>query len=320
MPSIITHHIFSDNVLNKLKNKNSVDINIYHTFAQSHDYLYYYTFASAKNRKNIAKLAKYGHHKNTKDYLLNIIKNIKDNNLEYNKQALGYLYGSITHYVLDSTVHPYIFYKTGIYRKNDKESIKYNGGHTDIEKSLDSIFYEKYYNKIYKYCNISKEIIGKPKFSNDLCDLINKTYYDTYKFNNVSYYFNKGVKHAKIISRLFFYDPLGIKYTLYKLIAVISRNKISLKSYSTFKKANINYLNNEHKIWLHPSIKSLSYDYSINDLINISQKKCIRIINAVNKVLYENKNIEYLDRYILDIDYSTGLDLKENKKMIYFES
>ncbi|MBR1413401.1 MAG: zinc dependent phospholipase C family protein [Bacilli bacterium] len=319
MPSIITHHIFSDNVLKKLKNKDDIDIDIYHTFAQSHDYLYYYTFASKKNRKKIAKLAKYGHHKNTKDYLINIIKNIKENNLEYNKEALGYLYGSITHYVLDSTAHPYIFYKTGIYRKSERKSIIYNGGHTDMEKAIDKIYYELNYNKKYKNCNINKEIIGKPQFSIKLKELIDKTYKDTYKYSNVSYFFNKGIKHAKIISRLFFYDPLGLKYILYKIVGIITRKRIMIDSYSSYKKPNINYLNNEHNIWYHPSIKSISYNYSFDDLFDISLKKCIKIINAVNKVLFNNKDIMYLDKYILNIDYSTGLDLNNNKRMIYFE-
>ena len=55
MPSIITHHMFSKEILNHLNNKELNRFNdrldIYHTFAQSHDYLFYYTFG--KNRKKL---------------------------------------------------------------------------------------------------------------------------------------------------------------------------------------------------------------------------------------------------------------------------
>ena len=45
MPSIITHHIFANEVFKKLsketKSKFEDELTIYNTFAQSHDYLFY---------------------------------------------------------------------------------------------------------------------------------------------------------------------------------------------------------------------------------------------------------------------------------------
>ena len=74
MPSIITHHIFSNEVLKKLDKKITDKMEnsliIYNTFAQSHDYLYY------SNKKNIRNIGSNGHHDKTQDYLINIIKNI----------------------------------------------------------------------------------------------------------------------------------------------------------------------------------------------------------------------------------------------------
>jgi hypothetical protein len=82
MPSITTHYIFSKEVLNKLDKKErdifDSKLDIYHTFAQSHDYLFYYKFG--KKHKEINKLGRYAHHNNTQEYILNIIKEIKDEN------------------------------------------------------------------------------------------------------------------------------------------------------------------------------------------------------------------------------------------------
>ena len=108
--------MFSKEVLNKLSkeelNRLEDKLDIYHTFAQSHDYLFYYTFG--KNKKKINNFGHYAHRHNTQNYLINIIKEIQDKHEENNPELLAYLYGSITHYVLDTTCHPFIFYKTGI--------------------------------------------------------------------------------------------------------------------------------------------------------------------------------------------------------------
>ena len=89
MPSITTHHLFACDVFNSLNNNIKKHFSneklIYTTFAQSHDYLFYYTF-DLKNTKRIKNLGHYAHHNNTQDYILNIIKEIKNNHLENNEQ------------------------------------------------------------------------------------------------------------------------------------------------------------------------------------------------------------------------------------------
>ncbi len=323
MPSIITHHMFSKEVLNKLskeeqsKFENSLDI--YHTFAQSHDYLFYYTFG--KNKKMINDFGHYAHRHNTQDYLVNIIKEIKNNHEENNQELIAYLYGSITHYVLDTTFHPYIFYKTGVYRKKEPNTRKYYGGHNQIEKNLDAYYYKKYTKKEYNLCNVTKEIIGKPIFSNNLLNTINKIYEKTYDKENIGYYYQKGVNNARVIYKLVINDRFGIKKSLYKLLdLLINKNQSYISTYSTYiKQINPNYLNNERKEWNHPSLPGIKYNHSIDDLFEISLDKTIQIIKEINKVLYEDKPIKDILKYIPDLDYSTGLIIKESKQLRHFE-
>ena len=177
MPSITTHFIQSEEVykkfitdkillerLDKAIFKNFINRNI---FAQSHDFLFYSLF-----NREIKSLGHYAHHHETQNYLLNIIKEIKTKKLENHPEIIAYLYGVITHYSLDTTCHPYIFYKTGVYRKNEKWTHKYRGEHNHIEKELDAIYYEKYFHRKYNKCNLNKEIIKNPVFSNELIQLI----------------------------------------------------------------------------------------------------------------------------------------------------
>lgn len=324
MPSITTHHMFSKEVLSKLTKDELAHIEgeqtIYHTFAQSHDYLFYYTF-DFKNAKRIKDLGHRAHHENTQAYIINIVKEIIDKHLENNKQAIAYLYGVITHYMLDATCHPYIFYKTGIYRKNNPKSKKYRGEHNHMEKDLDAIFYERYTNKKYNKCNITKDIIKNPQFSIELTNLITNVYKNTYNEDNIGIYYQKSIKHAKIIISLAINDYFGIKRAIYKFIDFITNHKFGyIQSFSThILKPNLEYLNENHKVWNHPSNKEITYTYSFDELYNQSLDKTLKIIRKINEVLYENKPLEILFKYIPNIDYSTGIVLEESRRMDYFE-
>ncbi len=324
MPSITTHHIFAEQVYNHLIKDIQDNIKneklIYTTFAQSHDYLFYNTF-DLKNFKWIRELGHHAHHNNTQDYILNIIKDIKENHLEENKQCVAYLYGVITHYVLDSTCHPFIFYKTGVYRKEDKRYKIFSCEHNRMEKDLDAIYYEKYYHKKYNHCNLNRDIIQKPNFSKELINLINNVYSKTYNKNNIGTYYLQSIKHTKIINTLVINDYFGLKRCLYTLIDFIFQKRFgNIAAYSTFRPhPDLSLLNNEHKTWNHPSIKEKTYNYSFDDLFNISIKKTINIINEVNKVLYNNKPLNKIKPIIPNIDYSTGLIIENNIRMDYFE-
>ena len=323
MPSITTHNIFAKDVMRKLndreKNRFINSTNTYLTFSQSHDYLFYYTFG--KNSKEIRNFGHYAHRHNTQDYIINIIKNIKKNKLENNPEILAYLYGTITHYVLDSNCHPYIFYKTGVYRKKEKNTRKYFGGHNKIEKDLDAIYYKKETGKDYNQCNITKEIIGKTIFSKELVNLINIVYEDTYNKKDIGKYYLKGIKDAKIINTLVVNDRFGLKKLLYKLIdLLINKNQSYISTYSTYiKNPNTDYLNTEKKEWNHPCLPNLKYNYSFEELYNMSINKTVKIIRVINKVLYENKDINDILQYIPNLDYSTGLPIEEANQLRHFE-
>ncbi|MDE5888975.1 MAG: hypothetical protein K2H20_03040, partial [Bacilli bacterium] len=116
-------------------------------------------------------------------------------------------------------------------------------------------------------------------------------------------------------------DYLGIKRLIYKLIDLITNHKFGyIQAYSThILKPNINYLNEDHKTWNHPSNKEITYTYSFDDLYNQSLKKVIKIIRKINEVLYKDTSIEVLYEYIPDLDYSTGVILEESRRMDYFE-
>ena len=298
MPSIVTHHLFAKDIVDKLQlNVN----NNYYIFAQSHDYLYY------SLNKKYRSLAHTFHIKNTQKYILNIIKYIKDNKQLSNINTLSYLYGTITHYVLDSTMHPYIFYKSGL-KSSD---------HREVERNIDALLYEKKTNKLYKDLNISKSIIIHPLFTRNLMRCIDYAYEETYNIKNVSKYYLKSIKNARVLFNVTSKDKLGIKLFIYKIVDKVFKTK----SYclSNHIKGNESYLNIRRTKWNHPCIKTAIYKESINDLYDESIKKATNIINSINKYFESKITINELSKFIPNVSYTTGILIEENKKMNYFE-
>ena len=115
MPSIYTHNYFARDSYKKLEKENIHKLNnklYYEIFAQSFDNLFYYNFYKLGKGKEYRNLGYYAQKHNVWLYFKNMLEYIKKHKL-YNDEILGYLYGSLSHYALDSTCHPYIHYISG---------------------------------------------------------------------------------------------------------------------------------------------------------------------------------------------------------------
>ena len=95
-------------------------------FAQNTDILFFYNITNFKKGKEVREFGYKSQKIKTYEFFSTLINCIKYNNHQYNPQVMAYLYGMLSHYVLDSTMHPFIIYKTGQFNKDDKATYKYN--------------------------------------------------------------------------------------------------------------------------------------------------------------------------------------------------
>lgn len=320
MPSTITHSYFSIDVYNKLdsKYKKNINLNKLKVFAQGPDIYYFYNFLIGKKAKKIYSIGDIIHKNNIDNYFYNIIKYIKDNDLYDNEEIKSYLYGIVCHYILDTNIHPYIIYHTGIYNKNIKETHKYNGKHQEMEYYLDCYIIDKYEKinhkkyKMYKILNI--------KLNKSLKELINITNKKTYNINNTFYYYNKSLKYMYLFFKYINYDKYGIKRKIYKIIDKILNNhliKLEELSYHIENYEYIKYLNTNKTTWNHPS-SNKEYNYSFNELYNISIDKCIKTITKIDDMINTNINKKEIFK-LFNLSYITGLNYKRNDKLKYFK-
>lgn len=316
MPATVTHHIFAKDVFKvintNIQNKLQDSKGIFNLFGQGFDILFF----------SNSKLGHKAHNYNSNLYFHNIIKYIIDNNLYNNSQVLAYLYGSICHYVLDSTVHPYVFYYTGRVVLNDKSTYKYRGLHSYFEYMIDAILYEeKYHKELYKV-NITKEVFSKIKFSKELNKMIDYVYLDSFNYHNGAADVNRGRKNFKFIMKHGMCSRFGIKKLLFKCFDALHIVKNSKYSNCSFyiKKLDNSVLNLNHEKWYYPVDKKISYHYSFYDLYDVAIERAKNLINNIdNAIDKDEKQINKVIREIGNLSYTTGKSINKRDVMKYFK-
>ena len=323
MAGTITHAYFSLDLFDKLSirskellidEKESLKV-----FSQNTDVLFFYNLVNIKQGKKIRNFGYYT--QKTKSYLFfsTLINYIKYNDLIYNKQVIAYLYGMLSHYVLDSTIHPFIIYKTGVFKKNKKETYKYNMLHEELETYIDNYLIRTRMGikpnkfKCYNYCFNIKE------FDKELIEVIDFTYKEVYGIKNFHKYYLKSIKQMKMFYRVFRYDPTGIKKILYSLTDYICPKKVLRKSPLSYKTKNMKqYLNLEHSTWYNPTDKRIKSNKSALELYTNALNKTANMINEINQYFYYDKKIN-LEKVIGNLSYVHGRDLNKKRELKYFE-
>lgn len=324
MPSTVTHAYFIMDIYDKLPVNRKIFLknqeNILKTSAQSMDPLNFYFSFNLKKGKKIRKFAEYFHKNKTEEYLITLINYIKYNYYSSDAEVMAFLYGMVSHYVLDSNMHPFVCYKTGVMDKTKKETYKYNSKHHIMETYFDKYLIKIKDNKLpHKYKHY-KEILMVPSFSKNLKDVIDFSFKETFKVNNFNKILTSSMKTMKLSFKLLRYDPIGIKYSIYKIIDKVTTSKtpkIEFLSYY-YKNNNRGFLNEERKIWYNPANKKIKHKMSFNDLYIDCFYKTIEMIKAIDEYIYKNKKID-LHEVFNNKSYATGLELNKKQDMKYFE-
>ena len=202
MPSFVSHIELSKDVSDKLCFDNVLT-------------RYTSTYSLGGDLCRFSKCRRLSHRKKKEEFIFNMINYIKENKLTDNKEVMGILYGHISHYIMDDTMHPLV-------RLIDKESSPVRmKSHTLIEGMIDSYIVKYKYNKeIDEYLNKGILIVG-----------INR---DGYKIKNVAI--------SDILSK-FVYGKI------YLLIWLIGKNNLKkITGYDKFIAKNKDVIDRNNKI------------------------------------------------------------------------
>lgn len=290
-------------------------------FAQNTDILFFYNITNFKKGKKIRNFGYRSQKIKTYEFFSTLINYIKYNHHQYNPQVISYLYGMLSHYVLDSTVHPFIIYKTGQFNKDDKNTYKYNHLHGEIESYLDNYMLRlreginpnKF--KCYDFC------FNVDSFNKELVEVMDFTYKEVFGISNFHEYYFKASKQMKFFYRVFRYDPIGIKKSFYKIIDLVFPKyylrKVPL-SFHISNKDKKKFLNLEHKRWYNPTDKRTKSNESYLELYTKALYKTTKMIQEINQFFYYDKKIN-LKKVIGNLSYETGKDCDKKRELKYFE-
>ena len=321
MPSIVTHHYFAKDVFEELpreiKNSFNSSLDIYYLFAQSFDNLFYYKFFTPWQGREIRKLGTKAQQTKVNLYFKNILNEITNLDLKNNSEVLAYLYGSICHYCLDSTAHPFIIYESG-HIDADK---KYRGNHEKVEVTIDAYIYEKKERKPLRKENLANQLLPKKIFPKPLKEVLTNVYKSTFHFQNMAEIYEKSIHTGNFLLNYFVTDRTGFKKILYTIKDTLSfeskRRYANLSFHVT--KIQEDYLNKNHTPWHHPVTNEIHHD-SFEDLYNQALQKAKVLITEIHTYLHSNhKDIKQLLQIIGNLSYATGLDCNQKKPLSYFK-
>ena|SRR5699024_8131031 len=225
--------------------------------------------------------------------------------------SISYFCGFLSHYILDRSIHPYIFYLQSYLKKQYK--LKSNNSlHKSIETHIDSLL-------LYKLKKSTPNIFIKNiniNLSNNeifiLCDMYNFL---------LRYVFDKSISYNDIHKslctfkktqiRLIYYNNIYSKLYLFIKNLLCKTSYIENRIYSKHTQCVNDLLNEKKSIWTDPfskekqnkSLLNMYYDSLIlyQEIVNIfyqyihNNKKMMDIINKI-----ENKS------YVTNQDFSTS--------------
>ena len=320
MPATVTHSFFAKDVYDILPNEiqEHLDVELCKMFGQSTDSLMFYNLFSIYPGKKIRRFQYHFHTQQTQEFFINLLKYMKDNPMD--RETYSFLLGFICHYSLDSTIHPYIIYRTGIFNKVDPMTHKYNNVHAFMETFIDNdMISRRCHMNPYKF-NYSDFCFDLYPFSDTLNKTIDYSFFNTFHIHNMSKIYYKSLKQMRTAINLFRKDRYGIKRFIYKLVDSFTSKgtyRFEAISYHYPLKDKHNYLNSNHSLWRHPAIYDQTSNESFIDLY-LKAIKMAKVLMCASYDYIHGKSID-LEKVFKNLSYTTGLNCNDERELKYFD-
>ncbi|CDQ40737.1 MULTISPECIES: zinc dependent phospholipase C family protein [Virgibacillus] len=291
MPNIWTHILFCEEIVDEITQTKTISNHetIMKLGAQGPDPFFYYKFWPWLKDESVQKVGTALHTRYCGDFLIDLIKAAST----LNGSVKAYVFGFITHHILDRNTHPYIHYRAG-----------YEGSkHQKLEVFIDTLMMEKYQNLKTWKTPVYKEIDVGISIDEDIRHLLHRLvtkYFPEFNFSTTRY-IQKSYRDMKFALKLLA-DPYGWKNALLKsTIASYSHQPIRDEK---------DYLNLHNTTWFHPATNK-PCTHSFLDLYHQAKVEAIEILTTVNE--YWNSSNESLltklTGQIGNISYDTGKSL-----------
>lgn len=313
MPGFVTHHIYGVLAYKELQNSDIKKIikNHHSTYSlglQGPDLFFYFPLTAIGPLPNIANLM---HKKRTGDFFRALIDGIsvfsEDEDYEI---AYAYIMGYMGHYLLDTTVHPYVYSRVGITK--DSKTI---GVHFGLETDIDREVLKHYKGLELTDFAHDKVVRMTPREKKVVARLLSIALLKTYGINMPERINRLAIGSFEICSGLLM-DKHTVKYRIihfferiflgYELMSPLLINSIT---HST------DCMNTAHNSWSNPYKESPIRHESVYELIDNNIGRYCSYMQEMHHALADAKNMVQDDSPVIlqmlgNLSFTTGLDCR----------
>jgi hypothetical protein len=300
MPSLLTHQFFATKVMDVLKKDFPYLYDFYSVVtlgAQGPDPLFFYGMVPWRKRKNKHQIQNFGsalHNLNPNVTLLKLMETVDEHS---SPLWLSYVIGAISHYALDTTVHPYVFFHTG-FDTFGQLVPPFQSKHALFEVLLDVALLQKH--ELDRHHYHPAVTLG---VSEEQLLFISKKYAETYANNLETLSYHDAVKDMQRIYQFLFYAKPVKKYLVKTFIGKESMpyNLMHPKEISSSMEQRL--LNESHQPFMHP-VTGEKLNDDVEQMIEKALTLFLHLVDLL-KWRLDNKKIpvKTFDDITKNIDY-----------------
>ena len=308
MPNLVTHALFCEDVMKSL---NDPVLNRYPMFAitgsQGPDFLFFYHTTPTKLLlpNKISQFGHKFHEENVNAFYASALESIRrEKKHPIQQEMIAYLCGHLCHWAMDSTFHPYVYYRTGNYSYSAKCAFY----HHRFESLLDAAMLK--YNKnttITDYDPGEECLSTSLPVARAICRIYIPAIQQIYDTKIEPTAIVEALQDWKTMQKIF-RDPKNLKKGFLQPIekALGLQHALSGFSIPNVCEDNVDICNLLHKQWKNPASLEES-NASLFDLYKEAQRKAITVISYFLKAINDPKSEEKMLEFIGDRNYEMGL-------------
>lgn len=318
MPNIITHTLFADEFLEDanqslqewlLPRKQLIEIG-----ANGPDFLFFHGLSPVRafQKTSLRKLGSQIHSQHIREFYqcaLQSIRKEKDQTIQ--KDMTAYLMGHLMHWSLDSTAHPYVYYRTGCH------TMQSSWWHHRFESLIDAIILKVKREqtiqdfKAYQITEASLEQVRA--IARIYVPVARLVYGVDVKAHQILESINDWNFMQKV-----FYDASGKKFQFFHTLETWTNTESAISGFFVPNQPEdpFDTINLLHKEWVHPCDETIKSTESFFDLYDRAMDTAFKVNTLLLECLENpNKDEDFLS-FIGQKDYNTGLE--ETLPMVYF--
>lgn len=305
MPNIITHTLFADEVSDLL----GLDVmlgrhQLFEIGGSGPDVLFFHGISPYKTpvvSKFIRQVGSELHEGHVNDFYKSALNSIRrEKNNQIRDDMIIYVCGHLCHWALDSTMHPYIFYKTGFKRPRSAWD------HHRFESLMDALMLKYKRDETIQDYDVTKITRHKPFQARAMARIYIPAIKDIFDIDVRPYVIEEALQDWNDMQGVF-RDKTGRKIkgfqTLEKPLHL--DNLFSGFAVPPVPEDNYDIFNLMHSEWQNPATEEVFTD-SVLDLYEQAKRKAITAITLfLEAVTSRAKEKEFLE-FIGDRNYGTG--------------